>query len=92
MKPFAPLLLVLALAACAAPNPWMSPSVPKEQWDHDYAACRYSADRVSGWRDDGRDNGYSPTREYERAQAKRMWAGEVEACMRGQGYILIPKK
>jgi hypothetical protein len=91
----AALLLPLLLAACAAPNPWVNPQVPQKQWDHDYSACRRSGDRVAGWRDDSSDggrDGYSPTRDYERAQSKRMYAAEVEACMRGLGYFPAPKK
>lgn len=85
------LILPLLLGACAAPNPWMSPTVPKDQWDRDYSACRRSADRDSGWRDGGRDEP-SPMRDYERAQAKRIYDSELNACMRGLGYIPAPRK
>lgn len=91
MRRLAPILApLLLLAGCAAPNPWMSPSIPKEQWDRDYSACRRSADRDSGWRD-GRDD-RTPMREYERAQAKRYYDAELSACMRGLGYFPAPKK
>ncbi|WP_242442970.1 hypothetical protein [Magnetospirillum sp. 15-1] len=85
------LLLPLLLGACAAGNPWVHPQLPKDQWSRDYSACRRSADRDSGYRDDGRDT-YSPTRDYERAQAKRIYDAELNACMRGLGYFPAPKK
>ncbi len=84
------LLLPLLLGACAAGNPWVHPQLPKDQWSRDYSACRRSADRDSGYRDDGRDT-YSPSREYERAQAKRIYDAELNACMRGLGYFPAPK-
>ncbi|KIL97088.1 hypothetical protein CCC_00149 [Paramagnetospirillum magnetotacticum MS-1] len=90
MKNRIPLLLLLLLGACAAPNPWMHPQLPKDQWSRDYSACRRSADRDSGYREDSRDT-YSPTREYERAQAKRIYDSELNACMRSLGYFPTPK-
>jgi hypothetical protein len=85
------LLLPLLLGACAAANPWVNPQVPKDQWNRDYSACRRSADRDSGYREDSRE-GYSPTRDYERVQAKRMYDASLNACMRSLGYFPAPKK
>ncbi len=85
------LLLPLLLGACAAGNPWTHPQLPKDQWGRDYSACRRSADRDSGYRDEER-GGYSPMGEYERAKAKRIYDAELSACMRSLGYFPAPKK
>ncbi|MBI3446991.1 MAG: hypothetical protein HY055_16905 [Magnetospirillum sp.] len=85
----AALLLVLSVAACAPSTvPWVNSQVPKDQWSRDYSSCRRSADRESGWRDDGAyGSSNNPMREYDRLQAKRAFDAELNYCMRGLGYV-----
>jgi hypothetical protein len=84
-RPLAIAALVLGVAACAPRQvPWANPSLPEQQWSQDYSACKRLADREVGWRE---DEGSSPLRDYDRAQAKRQFDASLSSCMRERGYV-----
>jgi len=79
----------LLLAGCsAAPVPWRNPSLPPQQWSHDYYSCRRQAEHESGWRD---ESASSPFRDYDRQQAKALADASLRACMIGLGYLPVEK-
>lgn len=82
-------LSLFALAGCSSASvPWRNPSLPPEQWSHDYYSCRRQAERESGWRDESAN---SPFRDYDRQQAKALADAGLRACMIGLGYQPVIK-
>lgn len=89
VAPFAFGLAVL-LSGCASQSvPWQNPDLPKEQWGRDWSACRRWAEAQVGYRD---EEGASPFRDYDRAQAKKQIQGYASLCMTDRGYLPAAKK
>lgn len=82
--------LAALLSGCASQSvPWQNPDLPKEQWSRDWSACRRWAEAQIGYRE---DEGSSPFRDFDRAQAKKQIQGYASLCMTDRGYLPAPKK
>jgi hypothetical protein len=89
-------LLMAALAACAARNPWTNPSVPKTPWESDWAMCKNRAsaraglDRTPYYDTDRRIP--NPFEEYDRQSKAAEVNDAVDSCMIGLGYLPTRKR
>lgn len=90
LRPLCAALCLCPLLVACAPTavPWTHPTLAREQWGRDLAACRRMADREVGWHEDETS---SPFRDYDRQKAKEQFNASVGGCMAERGYLPAAK-
>lgn len=83
------LCLPLLLAACAGKPAWVNPALPKEQYSHDYAACRrYAEEQIppSDYVEPGEERNSDPMRQVDRDDTRKRYNAYLALCMTAKGY------
>ena len=83
------LAMLFTLAACAGSSVWTNPSVPRQQWSADLAACRRQADQDLGpgaYIPPGDERNSSPMTMVDRTGNAKRFDALVGNCMIDKGY------